>query len=84
MNLKNKFSKTTTDAGTFNQTGGMTNITDSNLTIADNNSKIAGGEINVSEDSELNIANGQEHTSRLNITGSKFNIRNKSTYTTTG
>lgn len=84
LNLKNKFSKTTTDAGTFNQTGGMTNITDSNLTIADNNSKIAGGEINVSEDSELNIANGQEHTSRLNITGSKFNIRNKSTYTTTG
>lgn len=84
LNLKNKFSKTTTDAGTFNQTGAMTNITDSNLTIADNNSKIAGGEINVSEDSELNIANGQEHTSRLNITGSKFNIRNKSTYTTTG
>lgn len=84
LNLKNGFSKTTTDSGTFSQTGGVTNITDSSLTLADNNSKISDGEINVSGNSELNIANGHEHTSRLNITGSKFNIRNKSTYTTTG
>ncbi|MDE6138050.1 MAG: hypothetical protein K2F57_01105, partial [Candidatus Gastranaerophilales bacterium] len=85
LNLKNNFSKTTTESGTFTQTGGVTNISDtSNLTIADKNSLISGGEINVSKDSEFNITNGREHTSRLNITGSKFNIKNKSTYTTTG
>lgn len=85
LNIKNGLKKITSSSGTYNQTGGKANITDSSsLTLNDENSKISGGEMNVSANSELNINNSQNHISKLNITGSKFSIKNKSQYTTTG
>ncbi len=85
LNIKNGLRKTTAETGTYNQTGGTANISDSSsLTLNEANSTISGGEVNVSADSELNINNGQHHTSRLNVSGSKFGIRNRSQYTTTG
>ena len=85
LNLKNGIHKTTTETGTYNQAGGTLNISDSSsLTLNEENSRIANGEINVTTDSEFNVNNGQNHVSRLNVSGSEFGIRNKSKYTTTG
>ena len=85
LNLTSGLSKTTTETGTYNQTGGTLNISGSSkLTMNDANSVISGGEVNVTDGSALNVDNGLGHSSKINVSGSKFGIKNKSSYTTTG
>lgn len=85
LNLTDGINKTTSENGSFSQSGGTTNITGaSTLSVQDSKSSITGGEINVSEQSTIDINNGKKHSSRLNITNSNFGIRGNSTYTTKG
>lgn len=82
LNLSNKFNKTTTEKGSYVQTGGTTNISgESKLSLNDANSSITDGEINVTENSTLEINNGKNHSSKLNVTGSNFGIKGKSSFT---
>ncbi len=83
--LANGISKTTTSSGTFNQTGGMTNISGtSSLVLNDVDSVISDGEVNVTEGSTLTVNNGKEHSSKLNVASSHFGLKGNSTYTTKG
>ena len=85
LNLTNRIHKTTTEDGSFSQSGGTTNISgNSSLSVQDSQSSITGGEINVSDQSNLEINNGKSHSSRLNVSGSTFGLKGKSIFTTKG
>ena len=83
LNLNNNFNKTTTSDGTYKQTGGTLNISQSKLALNENDSIISGGEVNISGNSELIINNNNVNTSALNSTDSKLTINNNSSYTVT-
>jgi len=84
LNIKNGVDKTTTSTGTYNQTGGTANISGSKITLNEIGSIVSDGEVNVTDDSEFTVNNGKTHSSRINVSGSKFGIKNGSTYITKG
>ena len=85
LNFKNGVKKTTSTNGIYSQSSGIANISGgSSLVINDENSQISGGTVNVIDNSELAILSSKNNSSILNVTGSKFALKNNSTYTTTG
>ena len=81
--VANKTNIRTTSSAKFNQTGGITNIDDSKLSLDNANSKITGGTVNITSTGELNVNNASDNTSELNSTGGTFSLGTGSKYTTT-
>lgn len=82
LNLTSGASKTTSSNGTYNQTDGKLNITgESTLTLAENESKISGGEVNLSDKASLIVSNGSNNSSTINSTDANLTLSNNSTYT---
>jgi hypothetical protein len=56
--ISDDLTKVTNEDGTYVQTGGALTMSNSSMTIAENNSKISGGEINLTNNSNLTINKG--------------------------
>lgn len=85
LNIKNGLKKVTTSGGTFIQAGGTTNISGSSkLAIEDSTGVITGGEMNITDNSEFDIANGKSNSAILNVSGSRLGIKNKTEFESTG
>jgi len=82
LNFTSGASKSTSSNGTFNQTDGKLNLNgESTLALTESESKISGGEVNVSESASLVVSNGNKNTSVLNSTSGNLTLSNNSTYT---
>ena len=82
--ISNKNNARGTTTAIFNQSGGVTNIDESKLSLNNSYSKITGGTVNISPTGELEVNNSFENSSDLNSTGGKFSLGNGSKYITTG
>ena len=75
-----------TDGSSYNQTGGVLHIDNgAGLTVNDALSSITGGTVELGNNGNLTIANGEEHSGELKTSGnSNFNLTNNSVFTTSG